>query len=139
MADAATTPEDTAVTIPVLANDAHGPPNELGQVLSVTAVTQGTRGAVMVVGTSVVYTPAADFNGTDTFTYTVSDGDGGTATGTVTVTVGATNDPPTATPDALAVAEDAGPTVMALLANDGSAPDPGETLSVVSEPSAPRR
>jgi hypothetical protein len=36
---------------------------------------------------SFVYTPDADFTGTDTFTYTVSDHNGGFDTATVTVTV----------------------------------------------------
>ena len=44
---------------------------------------------------SFSYTPAANFNGTDSFTYTVSDGNGGTATGTVSVNVAAVNDAPT--------------------------------------------
>ncbi|MCH1448330.1 MAG: cadherin-like domain-containing protein, partial [Candidatus Nanopelagicales bacterium] len=41
------------------------------------------------------YTPAANFNGTDTITYTVSDGNGGTDTATLTITVSAVNDAPT--------------------------------------------
>ncbi len=35
----------------------------------------------------LIYTPAADFGGIDSFTYTISDGNGGTDTATVTVTV----------------------------------------------------
>jgi VCBS repeat-containing protein len=45
---------------------------------------------------SFSYTPAANFNGTDSFTYTVSDGNGGTTTGTVSVNVAAVNDGPVA-------------------------------------------
>src|SRR4030095_8040755 len=42
------------------------------------------------------YSPAADFNGSDSFTYVVSDGHGGTATGSVNITVNSVNDTPTA-------------------------------------------
>ncbi len=38
-------------------------------------------------GRALVYTPAANFTGTDTFTYTVNDGNGGTDTATVTINV----------------------------------------------------
>ena len=48
------------------------------------------------------YTPAADFNGTETITYTVSDGTD-TSTGTFTITVTAVNDAPVAVADALTV------------------------------------
>ena len=46
------------------------------------------------------YTPAADFNGTDTITYTVSDGTA-TDTGTLTIIVNAVNDAPVAVDDAV--------------------------------------
>ena len=73
--------EDSAATaIDVLANDTLGP--DSGETLTVTAVTQGAAdGTVTFTATGVSYTPAANFNGTDTFTYTISDGNGGTATG----------------------------------------------------------
>jgi VCBS repeat-containing protein len=51
---------------------------------------------VAISGGQVLYTPAANFNGTETFTYTISDGRGGTATATVTMTVTAVNDAPVA-------------------------------------------
>ena len=44
-------------------------------------------GVEMSADGSFVYTPDADWNGTDSFEYEVSDGNGGTATGVVTVTV----------------------------------------------------
>ncbi len=67
--DTATTPEDQPITIAVLGNDTGG-----GGPLSITAVTQGANGAVSIVGVNAVYTPNANFNGSDTFTYTASDG-----------------------------------------------------------------
>ena len=66
--DAVTTSEDTPVTYDVIANG-----NFEGSA-TVTAVTDGTNGTVTTDGTTVTYTPAADFNGTDTFTYTVTSG-----------------------------------------------------------------
>ena len=50
---------------------------------------------------SFVYTPDADFNGTDTFTYLASDGRGNSDGATVTITVNPVNDVPsfTAGPD----------------------------------------
>jgi len=56
--------------------------------LTVTAVTQGTNGAVAIAanGSDVTYTPNAGFSGTDSFTYTVRDQSVGIATATVVVT-----------------------------------------------------
>ncbi|MBI3225463.1 MAG: tandem-95 repeat protein, partial [Mycolicibacterium cosmeticum] len=62
------------------------------------------------------YTPAPDFNGTDTFTYTVSDGTL-TDTGTVTITVNPINDPPIANDDLAATTENA-PVSGNVLTND---------------------
>src|SRR5207248_2670834 len=69
---------------------------------------------------------------------TVSDGNGGTATATVNVTVTPVNDPPAANPDTLTLPEDSPPTVVDVLANDSSAPDVGEALTVtaVTQPAA---
>lgn len=47
-------------------------------------------------GTTNVYTPTANFNGTDSFTYTVTDADGGVTTKTVNITVTPVNDAPVA-------------------------------------------
>ncbi|HEX6902960.1 MAG TPA: Ig-like domain-containing protein [Thermoanaerobaculia bacterium] len=125
-ADSATVAEDGSVDISVLANDTD-PEND---TLSVTAVTQGTNGAVVInANGTVTYTPAANFSGTDSFTYTISDGNGGTATGTVNVTVTGANDAPTANADSATVAED-GSVAITVLANDTD-PD-NDTLSVTS-------
>ena len=95
--DDAATDEDVPVTVDVLANDS----DPDGDALAVTGFTQGARGNVALDGQGrLVYTPAADFHGADSFTYTVSDGNGGTATGTVNVAVLPVNDPPVAQDDA---------------------------------------
>lgn len=125
--DAATTPEDTPVTIPVLGNDSD-PDTE---VLTITGVTQGANGTVAIAGGQVVYTPAQGFSGQDTFTYTITDGQA-TATATVVVTVTAVNDPPVALPDAYTTPRNTPLTVPApgIVAND-SDPDAGDGLTAV--------
>jgi VCBS repeat-containing protein len=80
----------------------------------------------------VSYTPAANYNGPDSFTYTIGDGNGGTATATVNVTVTAVPDAPVANANSYSVAEDAVLTVTApgVLGND-SDPDGGSLTAVL--------
>src|SRR5690606_13534356 len=115
----------------VLANDS----DVENDVLSISAATDGTNGTVTHDGTSVTYTPDADFNGSDSFTYTVSDGNGGFDTATVNVTVNPVNDNPVAADDSFTGDEDS---VIAgnVLADNGNGADSdvdGDTLSVVAE------
>ncbi|MEL6565490.1 MAG: Ig-like domain-containing protein, partial [Pseudomonadota bacterium] len=92
--DAVTTDEDSPVEIDLLANDTDADGDTLGVSLGTPS-----NGAVAFDDGAYVYTPDADFNGTDSFTYTIDDGNGGTDTATVTVTVNAVNDPPVAEDD----------------------------------------
>jgi hypothetical protein len=129
--DSATTAEDTPVTIAVRGNDS----DPDGDSLTVSAVTNGAHGTVSIdpATGNPVYTPDANWSGTDTFTYTVSDGNGGTSTATVSVTVAAVNDLPDAVNDGpLAATEDLALTIApaTLLGND-SDPD-GNPLSISS-------
>ncbi len=103
--DTATVAEDSGATaIDVLANDS----SDAGTNV-VTDATNGAHGTVTFDGTGVAYTPAADYNGSDSFTYTVTNDDG-PSTATVDVTVTAVNDPPSFTPgDDVSVDEDSGP------------------------------
>ncbi|MEW6167713.1 MAG: retention module-containing protein, partial [Pseudomonadota bacterium] len=122
--DVVSTPEDTAITIPVLANDS----DPDGHPLAITGFTQPSSGTVASNGDGTfTYTPNESFNGTDTFTYTISDGNGGTDTATVTVNVGAVNDPPLAVNDVVQTPEDT-PITIGVLAND-SDPD-GDPLTI---------
>ena len=90
VADTATTPEDVMATISVLANDTDAD----GDTLAIQSVTQGAHGTVAIAGTNVTYTPAANWNGTDTFSYTLTDNSDGTSTANVTVSVTPGNDAP---------------------------------------------
>jgi len=115
--DAASTNEDVAVSIMVLANDS------FENIPAITGFTQGANGSVTLndngtVGNTaddyLVYTGNADFNGADSFSYTVTSG-GATETATVNVTVAAVAD---IANDNVTVAEDSGANALNLLAND---------------------
>ena len=115
--DAAATNEDAPVNINILANDTDAD----GDSLTVSAVSQGAHGLVVVNGNgSVSYAPAANFFGSDSFTYTVSDGQGGTDNASVNVTINPVNDAPLANNDSAAANEDTSVTIAApgVLAND---------------------
>ena len=72
-------------TIDVTANDTVS--NSSSGTLTITQVTQGSQnGSVVINGTSLDYTPASNFTGTETFTYTIEDSLGNTDTATVTAT-----------------------------------------------------
>ena len=91
--DTATTREDVAVTIPVLANDT----DPQGEPLTIIAAT-ADHGTVAIVGDALTYTPAAGFSGAATIVYTVSDPAGNRATATVSVDVAPVNHAPAARP-----------------------------------------
>src|SRR6185437_3540149 len=130
--DSYATAEDTPLTVAapgVLGNDSDADGDPLSvPAASVTAPAHGTA-AVNADG-SFTYTPAADFNGTDTFTYHASDGTAPSTAATVTITVTPVNDPPAARDDNYATAEDTPLTVPApgVLGNDSDAD--GDPLSV---------
>jgi len=100
-------------------NDSAGPPNESGQSLTISSVGEAVGGTVTIVGTDVIFTPAADFHGTASFTYTVTDNGttnsaadpkSAAAQTTVTIPVTPVNDAPSfAAGPAQTVKEDAGP------------------------------
>jgi hypothetical protein len=86
----ATTAEDTSKNITLSGGDVDG--DSLTYV-----VTQPAHGSVSCAGASCTYTPAADYNGADSFTFKTNDGATNSATATVSITVTAVNDAPTIT------------------------------------------
>ena len=115
--DAITINEDSSLTSTnVIANDT----DIEFDTLSLTAATTSGTGTVAVNadGLSVDYTPALNFNGTETVTYSVFDETDTTATGTLTINVTAVNDAPVAVDDTLTVNEDASLTSVDVIAND---------------------
>ncbi|MCW7542152.1 putative Ig domain-containing protein, partial [Aquabacterium sp. A7-Y] len=84
-----TVDEDGSLSEAVSATDADG------DALSYAAGTAPTNGTVVVdANGNYIYTPNANFNGTDSFTVVVTDAQGATDTITVNVTVNSVNDNP---------------------------------------------
>jgi len=83
----------TAFSLTLHATDADG------DALTWSISSQAAHGTASVSGTgaskSIAYTPAVDYNGSDTFVVQVSDGQGGVDTITVNLTIQAVNDAPT--------------------------------------------
>ena len=135
--DSATTPEDTAVSIEVLANDTDSDGTlDASSVLIETPPASGT--ALAQSDGTVIYTPAPNANGTVTFTYSVADDQGlRSAPAQVTVNVTPVNDPPTALDDSGTLDEDSSINID-VLAND-SDPDDGLDTSSVQIVSGPQQ
>jgi predicted extracellular nuclease len=135
VSDTATTDEDTAVTIDVLANDADADGDLLVIVDAGSGAPAAAHGTVAVVAGKLVYTPDADFNGADVITYAVTDG-GFTVTSSVAVTVTPVNDAPAAGDDGgFSTAFNTALTIApaALLANDEDGdPEVDQTLTIQS-------
>lgn len=87
--DALLATEDTSSSLNVLVNDS----DPDGDPVSFAGATAGSHGAVNCVSGVCTYTPAADYNGPDSFTYTISDGRGASDVGTVNVTVAPVDEP----------------------------------------------
>lgn len=100
--DSVETQEDTEVSIDVLVND-----RGLGDTpISIISVSIPSHGTAAIDGQRVLYIPAPNFNGSDSFTYTIADNNGDESSAIVTVTVNAVNDPPAARGDTYDVKED---------------------------------
>ena len=101
--DSATTDEDTAVIVDVLAND-----NDVdGDALTVSITVSPTLGTVQLnPDNSINYSPLANQHGSDSLTYAVDDGMGGTDTAVVNITILPINDAPIAVDDVVVTNED---------------------------------
>ncbi|WP_299546271.1 cadherin-like domain-containing protein [uncultured Tateyamaria sp.] len=128
--DAATTDEDTPVTIDVVGNDT----DPDGDTLEITgASVPADQGTVEIVNNELLFTPAENFNGDATITYSITDNSGGTDTAEVAVTVTPVNDDPLAVDDIETTDEDVA-VVVDLLGNDTDVDGDTLTLGDVSVP-----
>ncbi|QSJ15323.1 FG-GAP repeat protein [Nostoc sp. UHCC 0702] len=101
-ATAATTKEDTPVNI-LARNILRRYTDAEGDILSFTNFTNPSNGTLTLNDNGTpgvtdddyfIYTPNANYNGTDSFTFTVSDGNGGSIDGTFNLNVKPVNDAP---------------------------------------------
>ena len=131
--DSFTTAEDTALVESVATNDSTTSGGSLSYAVD-TDVTSGTL--VLNNDGSFTYTPAANFNGADSFSYTVTDAASGeSSTQSVTLTVTAVNDVPVAAADSYATNEDTAVTTGNVLTNDALG-DPATTITAFDAASA---
>jgi len=106
--DTVTTPEDTAVTVNVLANDAPGS----GTSTVVVSSVPGAGSVVVNPDNTITYTPEAGFFGTDSFLYYIHDTvDGDSNQAQVTITVSSVNNAPQAIDDFFVTPADTAVTV----------------------------
>jgi VCBS repeat-containing protein len=136
--EAFATDEDTPLTLAapgVLGNDT----DVDGDALRAVLVSGPAHGALTLnADGSLTYTPAADFNGGDSFTYRASDGSLTSSPATVRITVNPVNDAPVAANDTYTVQQNAILSVPApgVLGNDSDVDSPTLTAAVVAGPAS---
>lgn len=130
VADAATTPQETPTSVPVLANDTDG--TDPLETVAVLDVDPGASATIEVDGT-VRYMPAPGFVGVDSFTYQVCDDGPLCDEGSVAVTVTDVNDPPQVVSDTFTLGLRI-PTELDVLANDTDPDGDALTISQLTQP-----
>ncbi|WP_162806225.1 beta strand repeat-containing protein [Sphingosinicella terrae] len=134
-ADAASTGENAAILVDVLANDTDV---DNGAVLIVVAASAPAgQGSASVVGNQVEFDPGSDFDDLAVgeseivlVSYTIEDEHGASSSSTISITVTGTNDGPVANPDAASTGENAA-ILVDVLANDTDV-DNGAVLTVAA-------
>jgi hypothetical protein len=115
-----TTPEDTALAITLTGSD------QDGDLLSFAVIAQPTHGVLTGTAPNLTYTPAENYNGSDSFTFNANDGNLVSNTATVSITVTAVNDAPVAHDMSVTTLEDT-PITISLDASDVD----GDPLNVI--------
>ncbi|MFQ3235895.1 MAG: hypothetical protein ACI9C4_001459 [Paraglaciecola sp.] len=101
-----------------------------GDTVSATVSTEPDNGVASVTGTTVIYVPDVNFNGSDSFTLTLSDGGGYTSTQVINVVVSSVNDPPEAVTDSFKFDLNQSNTyILDVLSNDSDID--GDLLSII--------
>jgi VCBS repeat-containing protein len=96
-----TTDEDAAKAIVLVATDV-----DTATALTYAIVTGPAHGTLTGTAPNVTYTPAANYNGADSFTFKANDGTFDSNVGTISITVHPVNDAPVATDDSYSTDED---------------------------------
>jgi VCBS repeat-containing protein len=134
--DSYTTNEDTPLTVPVagvLTND-----SDLdGDTLHAVLVSSTAHGALALnANGSFTYTPAANYNGPDSFSYGANDSALNSNVATVSITVVPVNSPPVAVNDSYTTTQNTAVTIAApgVLANDSDVDSAALTAIKVTNP-----
>jgi uncharacterized repeat protein (TIGR01451 family) len=120
-----TTNEDTPKAITLTGSDVDS------SSLNYIIVAGPSHGSLSGVAPNVTYTPAANYNGTDSFTFKINDGSADSNVATVSITINAVNDAPQAANDSYSTNENTALSVPAsgVLTNDTDVDSP--TLNAV--------
>ena len=118
--DSATTQEDESISITLAGGD------DDGDVITYLVVTGPSHGSLKGKAPRLIYSPNANFNGSDSFTFKTNDKRTDSKTATVSITVNAVNDAPTANNSSVMTQEDK-PVSISLMGND---PD-GDLLTYI--------
>lgn len=130
--DVIATDEDVAVGIPVLSNDTDVDDVLTGSMIIIVA--QPAHGTLAINTTTgkVIYTPAPNYYGSDSFTYKLKDSGGAFSNvATVAITVNPVNDAPIAVPDEATTPEEI-PVIISVLDNDTDIDNPINTATVAA-------
>ncbi len=124
--------EDTSNnTLDVLTNDTIvAGTNTTLTIVAVGSTNAGGSVTIASDNRSLRYTPAANYNGGESFTYTVRDNTGAEGIATVTVQVQPVNDPPVAVSDVYTFIEGSTDNFLDVLVNDNDGVDSNETLTI---------
>jgi hypothetical protein len=131
--DSDTTVEDTPVTVDVAGNDSD-PDGDLVAASAAATTVPGNGSTVDNGDGTITYTPAADWNGVDSFVYEICDSLAVCATATVTITVTPVNDPPTLSSFGDQSVDELVELAFTASASDGDVPVQGLTFSLLGEP-----
>ncbi|HZI20287.1 MAG TPA: Ig-like domain-containing protein [Pyrinomonadaceae bacterium] len=127
---ALSTAEDTALPLTLPASDADG------DALTYTVVSAPANGTLTGAAPALVYAPAPNYNGPDSFTFKVNDGKADSNLATVSINVTPVNDAPAAADDAYPVVGDLSLSAAApgVLANDADVEGGALTAAAASGP-----
>src|SRR5256885_9992456 len=106
---------------------------DAGETFTFSVASQPANGSAAVVSNQLVYTPASNYNGPDSFTFRATDSTNLSVVGTASVTVLAVNDPPSVADLSIFATEDAASAPVTPAVTD---PDVGDThtFTVVAQP-----
>jgi concanavalin A-like lectin/glucanase superfamily protein/Big-like domain-containing protein/K319-like protein len=124
-AQAVTTDEDSAVSVTLTGSDADG------DVLILSIVNNPSHGTLSGTLPNLIYTPAPNYNGSDSFTFKANDGKVDSNVATVSITVTAVNDLPVANAQSVTTNED---TAKAIALSATDVDGDALTYSVVTGP-----